>query len=37
MADELESESVTGPLQGIEILNQEIHFSDMAHDRSFGE
>jgi hypothetical protein len=36
MAHEVESESVTGPVQGVEILNQEIHFSDMAHDCSFG-
>jgi hypothetical protein len=37
MADELESESLTGPSQGVEILNEEIHFSDVAHDSSFCE
>ncbi len=36
MAHELETESVTGALEGVEVLDQEIHFSNVAHGDSFS-
>jgi len=36
MVHELEPESVTGPFEGVEILDQQIHFSIVVHGDSFS-
>ena len=36
MPHEFEPESLTGPLEGVEVLNQQIHFRNMAHSDSFS-
>ena len=35
-AHEFEPESLTGPVQGVEVLNQQIHFRNMAHSDSYS-
>jgi len=36
MPHEFEPESLTGPLEGVEVLNQQIHFRNMAHSDSYS-